>query len=245
MEGSDESPDTRLYSLLFPGVTIRVCGGYDEVERAVGGLLQSPDFAHVQAFGLVDGDGRTVDPVAGGVQTAVYPLSAYAVESLYYCADAIEAVTRHRAEVLGQSADELLGIVKERILEVLKTTTIAQDMAARRSWRRMRKDVILNLPSWETIRDSPVDPFPINAETGYQEELEFYWQLLGQDALDEMVARYPIDKTPAFNQIAGALKYGNRQEYERILLFLVRKDPQLARRLRLRIGPLSRELSAE
>ena len=46
-------------------------------------------FHHVEAFGLIDRDGRTDDDVMRLAEKHVFALDMCSVEALYYCSDAI------------------------------------------------------------------------------------------------------------------------------------------------------------
>ena len=91
VEGESSSLDVRLYSLLFPGVTIRPKGDKYQVRDSVRYLEASSEYAWINALGLLDGDGESD---AGTADSSIHRLECYAVESLYYH----PKVQRHMAE---------------------------------------------------------------------------------------------------------------------------------------------------
>ena len=92
VEGQPQSPDMRLYSALFPGISVTPVGGCDDVIRAAEGLRNSSSLHDVEAFGLIDGDNRSRKDVERLAQRDIFALNAYSVESIYYCSDAMNAV---------------------------------------------------------------------------------------------------------------------------------------------------------
>ena len=55
-------------------------------------------------------------------------------------------------------------------------------------------------------------------------------ELVAQGKLNGIVARYPIRESSAFSEIAKALRFKDRKDYEKAVIALIRKDKELARR---------------
>ena len=91
-EGTGTSLDLPIYNALFPDISVAASGTSTDVERAVEGMRGSQDLHHVEAFGLIDSDGRSHEVVNALSQRGVFALEVYSVESLYYCSDALDAV---------------------------------------------------------------------------------------------------------------------------------------------------------
>ena len=66
-------------------------------------------------------------------KNSVLAMEVYAVESLYYCSDAIDAIARRQANLLGCDVDELMATATQNALRVIVSThNLAERMAAYR-----------------------------------------------------------------------------------------------------------------
>lgn len=82
VEGAPQSLDRRLYSALFPNITVRAAGSCNDVIQAVNGLRKTESSHVTKAFGLIDRDDRDAAEVKQLANKGIYALDAYSVESL-------------------------------------------------------------------------------------------------------------------------------------------------------------------
>ena len=240
VEGNDSSSlDLPLYNALFPGVSVVPRGGCAEVLRAVKGIRGSVHLHQVQAFGLIDRDERPDDEVRRLAKESVHALDVHSAEALYYCSDAIAAVAHHQAETLMRDADVLKETAIEKALDTLKEGDIAERMAARRSERHVRDLLLAELPDSESIRKKPREPICASIPSPFPDELRHFRELLADNKLDELVARYPLRKSRVFDVIARALHFTGKDNYERALLSRLQSNFKLAQSLKQRIQSLS------
>ena len=80
VEGTETSLDSRLYSILFPSADIKPSGGHGDVENAVSALRGNSEYTRIEAYGIVDGDGRPEPPVETNDTSGIYVMEAYCVE---------------------------------------------------------------------------------------------------------------------------------------------------------------------
>ena len=245
VEGGDRSLDLPLYDALFPGISVVARGSCVDVERAVGGLRTSTGFHHVEAFGLIDRDGRPHEEVERLLAAGVFALDVLSVESLYYCADSIYAVAHRQAESLGVQADEMVDLAVQSAMARLKQDGLAQRMAARRCERGVHNRMLLQVPDWRAIQANENSKINVCIDSPYNDEIELFNSLVEAEDLDALVARYPLRESRVFDAIAGALQLTSRKSYEQTLLAQVRGNGDLARSLKLRIRPLTIALGAE
>ena len=243
VEGYCNSLDLPLYSALFPDILVVPKGSCSNVLRAVSGIRGSEELHHVEAFGLIDRDGRDEKEVKQLAEDGVFALDMYSVESLYYCSDAIDAVARRQAESLGSNADAMIKSATEKALDVLNEDGLAERMAARRCERRVRDAILQRIPDWQCIKAE--SKFDISVDSPYQDELSRFNELVNEKRLDDLVARYPLRASRAFDAIAETLELNSRKTYEQMLVSRVWDDEDLAQSLKQRIGPLSGVLIAE
>ena len=246
VEGGSSSLDLPLYSALFPGLSVVPKGDCINVERAVSGLRgPSCDLHHVKAFGLIDKDDRPEEKIQELADKGVFALDVCSVESLYYCSDAIAAVAHRQAESLGSNDDDLIELAREKAMDVLtKQTKLAERMAARRCERTIHNSMLSQLPHWKKLMDTDASSkiyACINSPC--PDELKRFRKLAADGKLNDLVARYPLD-TSVFGAIAKALTCPKRKDYEQMVVTLIRKDDDLAQKLKQRISDLSSALEA-
>ena len=84
VEGTAQSLDAPLYSLLFPQISVVPKEGCRDVEYAVRGLRGAGDIHWVSAWGIVDNDQRSAEDVArlknaGVWRSRIIPLSRFTI----------------------------------------------------------------------------------------------------------------------------------------------------------------------
>ena len=245
VEGTETSLDRRLYALLFPGADIRPNGGHGDVENAVSALRRNSEYTRIEAYGIVDGDGRPEQPGESSDGSGIYVMEAFSVECLYYCEDAILAVAMHLSPTVGKDAPEIVDEIKEAVLARLSDEDIAAQMAARRSWRRVSVDIVRRAPSWQDIMVNNEPHFEIPVDSPKQSDLQHYQELLQGPDFDALTARYPIHMSNALDAVPRLLGLRDRDAYQNTLLHLVITDPDLANKLRRRMGAWANQLARE
>jgi len=241
VEGTENSLDTRLYSILFPDADVRPSGGYGDVENAVGALRLNSAYTRIEAFGIVDGDGRLEQVGETSVGSGVYVMEPFCVECLYYCEDAIRAVAAHQAPAVGRDADEIVASTKESVLSALADERIAEQLAGRRSWRQVSGDIVRKAPSVDDIVSNKGTGFTIKLGSPFLNELERYKRLLDASDFGSLSERYPIYRSNALNALAGQMGLSSREAYQNTLLYLVGRDSDLADKLREHLGPWAKD----
>lgn len=234
------SLDFPLYTALFPDLSVVPKGSCEEVQKAVLGLRGSQDKHHVEAFGLIDEDGRKCKEIEKLAEKGVFALEVYSAEALYYCSDAIAAVAYRQAESLGEDESRFIESAKQEAIEILNGH--AERMAARRCERKIHQLLLQQAPNWKSIKDNPVQQICVSVDSPYLEELNIFNEFAKNGELDQLVARYPVRESSAFAAIAKALKCQHKNDYERMVIAQIRSDNELAEKLKKRIGPLSATL---
>ena len=170
----------------------------------------------------------------------MFALDVYAVESLYYNIDSLNAVACWQTEAQGLGPGCLKDAALEAAFKALSKPGVAKEMAARRCQLRIEDQLVSHAPAWKAIKDG-VDP-QITLDNPFQSELEKFNELVRTREFDQLVARYPLKKSGVFDAITRSLKCQNSGDYERVLIVRIRNDEALAQKLRHRIGPLSNAL---
>ena len=244
-EGTGTSLDLPLYNALFPDISVAASGTSTDVQRAVEGMRGSQDLHHVEAFGLIDSDGRSKEAVNALSERGVFALDVYSVESLYYCSDALDAVAAWQAQSLGRDPDAMRESALQAAFVALEESGLAERMAARRCEHLVRDQITSQAPDWKTIRDQALTDFQISLKSPFHDELTRFTRLLNAKAFDQLVARYPLRDSRVFGEVAHALEFSKRELYEQTLIARVQSDDVLAEKLRESIGPLSLALGVQ
>ena len=243
-EGTPTSLDLPLYDALFPDISAVPSGTSIDVQRAVAGMRASRDLHHVETYGLIDRDGRPPEVVDALVEHGVFALDVWAVESLYYCSDSLEAVAAWQETSLERSAVTMMELALLAAFDALAEDGLAERMAARRCEQLVRNRVMSQIPDWKAIGNHRNPNLQISVESPFEEELATFHQLLGARNLDGLIARYPVRDTRVFSDMASALEFKSKDLYGQCLVARVRQDPRLAEKLKQRVGPLSVVLSS-
>ena len=116
-------------------------------------------------------------------------------------------------------------------------------MAAKRCKRKIQELTLSKIPNWKSIKDNSAQPFCISIDTQlYSEELTRFNKLVDEENLDQLIARYSVRQSCALETIARSLVCKNRTDYEKIVINLIRRNNELAEKLKKRIGPLSEKV---
>ena len=245
VEGTQGSLDLPIYHALFPDLSVISKGSSTEVQRAVAGLRGTPELNYVEAYGLVDEDGRTQEDVDKLAEHGVFALDVHSSESLYWCSAAITAVAHRQAESLGRDPGEMKESAIRAALVALGEGGLAERMAARRCQLLLRDRIMSLIPTWNTIADNTLLEINLKVESPFLHELARFRDLLDAKEFEQLVARYPLRESKAFHAITGALEFRRQQLYQQTLIALVQVDTTLAQSLRHRIGPLATALSTQ
>lgn len=244
IEGKSCSLDQPLYSLLFPTVSVQSRENCREVMRAVEGLRSVEPKHHVKAFGLVDHDGMGAERKAELEASGIYPLPIYAVESLYYSRELLTAIAERQSALLGTPAEAMLAEAMSAAITALKQNGTASHLASRIAERKMRDSLMLSLPSRDAMVQGEGD-INVNITSPYPDELALITQMIAEQDVDAVVARYPVRESGVLNALAKGLHFSGRTDYERAALTLTATDEGIRDALRGRLGNLTEALTAE
>ena len=243
IEGTSTSLDQPLYSLLFPSVSVRSRENCREVMRAVEGLRGVDSLHRVQAFGLVDHDGMTNERMTELEAKGIYPLPIYAVESLYYSQEVLNALAIRQANFLGLNPNDILSKAKSAAIAALKQSETIEHLASRIAERRMRDALMLSLPSRDSMIQGGAGDINVAITSPYPQELALIAQMISDEDVNAIVSRYPVRESGVLNALAKALHFSSRTDYERAALTIVGLDSDLQLAIKGRLGNLAHALN--
>ena len=211
IEGEASSLDLQLYQILFPELSIKTAGSCIDVERIVRGVRSSDQIHWVSAHGVIDRDNRGQEECDRLNALGIVTLEHYSVESIYYHPTTMTLIAQRVSALSGENADDLLEAAQDQVFEAV--TTHADRLCARLIERRVRDDILGQVPSWRNILAGVVG-IESSAASLLQDEKDYLTaQIAGRNAA-RLVTRYPLRETNALGGIATALGFQSRAKYE-------------------------------
>ncbi len=240
VEGTENSLDKPLYSLIFPMVSVIPKGSCREVENAVAGARAGEDFHWLRAFGIADGDGYDADQIEAKRQRGVYALPFYSVEAVYFHSEIIRRIAARQAEILGGNAAEIAENAIARGVEGISAhTERLSKNVAKKAARKLILDQIPNdddlLAGQEVIvtNSGPNIHATRKAELDTAVEAKDWLTILTQCSVRECEARENIIVALGFRTIA---------DYEKAVRHMLTVDDDALAFVRRLFGQLPTDL---
>ncbi|MBW4444273.1 MAG: AAA family ATPase [Plectolyngbya sp. WJT66-NPBG17] len=227
IEGTEQSLDKPLYSLIFPNVSIVAKSSCRDVEHAVNSIRDSVNFHWLHAFGIIDNDRRVETDINRLRERGVYALPVFSVESIYYhpCIQCL--VAQRYAAVTGEDAYSRLDSAKTAAIEAIRPHL--QRMSQRTAEKVLREEVFRHLPTQRKIATGQPIQISINVVDAVAVERQQLQSALDLGDLTKIISCYPIRETPALDKIAKELGFQNREQYERtVRKLLIDNDDALS-----------------
>lgn len=242
VEGDALSLDRPLYSVLFPGVSVRSKGSSRDVEHAVNGIRASETLHWVKAWGIIDNDGRDPASVATLQSGGIFALPFYSVESIYYHPDLILAVARRQAAVTGGDGDANAQVAIQAAISA--TQSHFPRLAARAVEKSIRRIIFTSIPTLRQIEAKQAIGFQIDTAAIVDGETAALSAAAQTGDWTRILTRCPIRETQALDAIARAVGLQSRFQYESAVLQMLRDDPAALQIARAMFSSLATELQA-
>ena len=241
VEGTVNSLDKPLYDLIFPGVTVVPKGSFKNVENAVTGIRDTNSLHRIDAYGIVDRDGRGDENVNQLRKKGIYPLAFYSVESIYYSREMQKKICAMVAGVSEKESKIRLKKAEGKALMVIgKNIERLVRVVAEHQIREMIPKDLSKLSKQDLYE--PAVAISINTGEIMINELQRLNEYIEKRDLDSIIARYPVGKSP-LKHIAEELGFKSRKFYEDAVLTLLKNNQQLLDHIRTRFEPLPDILS--
>ncbi|NOY16220.1 MAG: AAA family ATPase [Gammaproteobacteria bacterium] len=235
IEGSADSLDRHIYTLLYPDLSVVPRGNCVNVERAVTGIRSSIDLHWVSSFGLIDRDNREQDEIQNLQDRGIFALDCYSVESLYYCNDIIKKVAERQQAVAEEVADADAA-VNSIITEVAKHK---DRLCGRLIEKKVRTFIARDLPTSDVLMENPIYYKRFDVGATIKEEQESFEKLIASSDTEGLVNRYPVRETGALKKVAEHLGFQSRVMYESAVRKLVVEDSDIKEMLRQKVKSLT------
>jgi ABC-type branched-subunit amino acid transport system ATPase component len=241
VEGTEQSLDKSLYSLVFPDVSVIAKSSCRDVEHATSSIRDAANVHWIDAFGIVDNDRRTQADLDRLKEKGVYAISSFSVESIYYHPEIQRRVAERYAAVTGEKASQLLVDVKSAVLAAIDPHV--QRLSERTAQNVIREKFFQNLPGKEEMASAKPIEVSIDVANEVEEERSRLQDALDNGRLEEVIAKYPIRETPALTKIAKNMGFQSREQYEGAVLKLLVDDKEALEFVKSLFGPLVADMS--
>lgn len=236
VEGTYESLDEPLYSLVFPEVSVVPKGGCREVEAAVTAVRVAASLHWVRPWGLVDNDARTTDEIEQLSKKGVYALPVFSVESIYYHPEILRRVAVRSASLTGGDPSQRVALAEQAVL-----TTVSPHVArlcARVVVRRIRDDIVRQYPTTNDVLVGLPIQIMVDVTAALTGERSILETALAQRDIIKIITRYPIRETAALNAVAKQLGFQGASQYESAVRKLLMDDARALSFVRELFGSL-------
>ncbi|MYD52580.1 MAG: AAA family ATPase [Dehalococcoidia bacterium] len=236
VEGEKSSLDTPLYRLITPCASVIPRGTRKSVEDAVRSIRASNELHRVNAYGIVDRDGRNADDVEKLREEGIYTTGVYSVESIYFDQKVQEEVAKKRTGLTGDDVSSRLVPARDAAINAIRNQS--EHLAKLVAGRRLREKMLDHLPNPKV---SPLDQriqIDLDAPSILQQERQKLLKLIHDNNLDAIVRQYPIRTTGALARISKHLGFDDQDEYARAVIQLLKHDEEMLKYVRKLIGPL-------
>ncbi|MDR7027074.1 AAA family ATPase [Rhizobium rosettiformans] len=222
VEGTEQSLDKPLYSLLFPQVSVIAKASCRDVEHSVASIRDAHNLHWLHAFGIVDNDRRPATNIAELKAKGVYAVPVYAVESLYYHTEVMQRLAVRQQTLTGVDADTALE--QARVAAIAAIKPHIQRLSERVVEASIRQDLMSKLPKRADIAQAEVLAITIDISSVVAAEVARLTEACDAANLQEVIARYPVRETPALDRIATNLGFQGKSQYESAVRKLLMDD---------------------
>jgi len=240
VEGDYNSLDRRIYSALYPDLSIVPSGTCSDVERAVRGIGASKQLHWLSAFGLIDKDDRVPEEIRELEGHSIYALDACSVESLYYCSEIRKRIAERQAAVSEEIPN--LNDSDRSILEEVGRNK--ERLCYGAVVRRVRRSVAKDLPTADSLQRDPLCSVHFDATPLIDEERDRFDSLLAAKDTDGLIDRYPVRETGALSRVASDLGFKTRVKCESAVIKLLKDDQDAKEILLQKLKSLTEAVSA-
>ncbi|NKK80162.1 AAA family ATPase [Rhizobium leguminosarum] len=222
VEGTEQSLDKPLYSLLFPQVSVIPKASCRDVEHSVSSVRDAQDLHWLHAFGIVDNDRRSAANIVELKHKGVYAVPVYAVESIYYHNEVMQRLAARQQTVTGANAAHSLEQAKVAAIAAIRPHI--QRLSQRVVETSIRQDLMSKLPKRADIAQAQVLTVTIDVPAVVAAEAARLTGACNNADLAAVIARYPVRETPALDRIAVNLGFQGRAQYEGAVRKLLMDD---------------------
>lgn len=222
VEGSENSIDKPLYSIIFPMVSVIPKGNCREVEQAVVGLNAGQDLHWLRAFGIADSDACDNQKIVSLRNKGVFAVPYYSVEAIYFHPKVIEFIAVRRAAALGGTAHEMVSTAIQAGIQAVVSD--AERLCRKAAKKAVRKEIMEQIPNDEDILNGAAIEIEVNAPLTLEQRVAAVEKAANDKDWEAMLAICPIRECSAQKNISDSLGFKNLEDYQKAVRHLLTTD---------------------
>ncbi|MEG4405136.1 AAA family ATPase [Microcoleus sp. MON2_D5] len=242
IEGTENSLDKPLYSLVFPNVSIIAKSSCRDVEHTVSSIRDSTNLHWVHALGIVDNDRRPEADINRLNEKGIYALPVFSVESIYYHPHIQGLIAQRQADIIGGDASTYLENAKTAAMR--KINEGIQSLSIKTAEKAIREKYFRNTPKKEDIKNRIPVNVSIDVNEFVNQELERLGNALNSGDFTQLISQYPVRETGALTNIAKELKFQKREDYEGAVRKLLMENTEALNFVKSLFGTLAYDIEA-
>jgi ABC-type lipoprotein export system ATPase subunit len=237
IEGTAQSLDKALYSLVFPTVSVVAKESCRDVIHAVESIRDVKNLHWIKAVGIIDNDGRAPEEIGKLRTKGVFALPVFSVESIYYHPGIQKKIAERQCAVNGQNPTECLAKAKASALAAILRQV--DHLSSRMAEKTARLRLLAHMPRRQDILRGAAINVSIDTQSIVTEERSKLQQAVENGQIEIVIARYPVRETGALGKIAAELGFTTRELYEGAVQKLFVDDEEALQMVRSFLGELS------
>jgi ABC-type cobalamin/Fe3+-siderophores transport system ATPase subunit len=224
VEGVASSMDRPLYGLLFPEVSVVPKESCREVEQAVRGIRAAQELHWLEAWGLIDGDGRGAEDRNKLKEQGIFALAVYSVEAIYYHPEVMKLVAVRSAALTGDDGQQRYVDAVHAGLAAIGEPQVAH-LSSRAAEKTVRERIFAALPTRQSVAACKNVSIDVDVASELLQELQRLQDAISKRDLLMILTQYPVRETPMLGTLASKLGFRSRSDYEKAVRKLFIDEP--------------------
>ena len=222
VEGTEQSLDKPLYSLVFPLASIIPKGNRHSVEQAVVGARAADALHWLKVFGITDNDGLSSNQISDKRDQGIYAIPYYSVEAIYFHPRIIQKIASRQAAVSGDEGSELASSAIAAAIGAVKDHT--DRLSKKATKKAIRESILAQIPNDDELL-SGEDITLVNHGTDmHMARIEQLDRAVKTGNWLEILTTCPVRESNALDTVSTALRFRKREDYLRAVKHLITED---------------------
>jgi ABC-type cobalamin/Fe3+-siderophores transport system ATPase subunit len=214
VEGTESSLDRPLYGLLFPDVSVVPKDGCRDVDHAVRGIRSAQELHWLEAWGLIDGDGRSSEVREKLKGDGLFALPFYSVEAVYYHPRVLQLIAVRSAQLVGGDGEAMYADAIAEALGCLSAKHVGH-LSVRAAEKSVRERIFASLPTRQSVGTGESISINVDVASELAAEEARLRKAITEGDLLQILSAYPVRETPMLTSIAARLGFRCRSDYEK------------------------------
>ncbi|MDD6701654.1 MAG: DUF4435 domain-containing protein [Bacteroidales bacterium] len=232
IEGDAEhSIDKRLYSLVFPEMTVRPVGSCDKVIETTRSFNDQQAMHHIHSYGIVDRDRRTEKEVAYLRRKQIMVPEVAEIENIFLMTGVIRLMARRK----GKDGDRIVEQVQRSVIKMFRKQ--ADEQALQHTRHKMKRDVECKIDGrfrCITALETHVRELEarLKPRMHYNRLRESFAVMIRDNDYDSILKVFNHKPMLPESEVSTLLGFANKDEYIRGVMGVLKRQDEDSERLR-------------